>query len=76
VCPGAVETYLFRSGFASAFSSMPDEEAIRESVRARYALNRIAEPEEIAAAVVWLSSPESSYVTGVALAVDGGRSFH
>jgi NAD(P)-dependent dehydrogenase (short-subunit alcohol dehydrogenase family) len=45
-------------------------------VRARYALNRIAEPEEVAAAIVWLSGPESSYVTGVALAVDGGRSFH
>jgi NAD(P)-dependent dehydrogenase (short-subunit alcohol dehydrogenase family) len=76
VCPGAVETDLFRSGFASAFSSAQNEDAIRESVRARYALNRIAEPEEIAAAIVWLSSPESSYVTGVALAVDGGRSFH
>ena len=76
VCPGAVETELFRSGFASAFPSAPDEQAIRDAVRARYALNRIAEPEEIAAAIVWLSSPESSYVTGVALAVDGGRSFH
>jgi NAD(P)-dependent dehydrogenase (short-subunit alcohol dehydrogenase family) len=76
VCPGAVETELFRSGFASAFSSAPNEEAIRESVRARYALNRIAEPEEIAAAIVWLSGSDASYVTGVALAVDGGRSFH
>jgi NAD(P)-dependent dehydrogenase (short-subunit alcohol dehydrogenase family) len=76
VCPGAVETELFRSGFAAAFPSAPDEEAIRDSVRARYALNRIAEPDEIAAAIVWLSGHESSYVTGVALAVDGGRSFH
>ena len=76
VCPGAVETELFRSSFALAFHSAPDEKAIRDAVRARYALNRIAEPEEIAAAIVWLSAPESSYVTGVALAVDGGRSFH
>jgi NAD(P)-dependent dehydrogenase (short-subunit alcohol dehydrogenase family) len=76
VCPGAVETELFRSSFALAFPPAPDEKAIRDAVRARYALNRIAEPEEIAAAIVWLSSPESSYVTGVALAVDGGRSFH
>lgn len=76
VCPGAVETELFRSSFASAFPDAPDEGAIRDAVRARYALNRIAEPEEIAAAIVWLSGPESSYVTGVALAVDGGRSFH
>jgi NAD(P)-dependent dehydrogenase (short-subunit alcohol dehydrogenase family) len=76
VCPGAVETELFRSGFAAAFPSAQDEEAIRDSVRARYALNRIADPDEIAAAIVWLSGRESSYVTGVALAVDGGRSFH
>ena len=76
VCPGAVETELFRSSFASAFPSGADEKAVRDAVRARYALNRIAEPEEIAAAIVWLSGPESSYVTGVALAVDGGRSFH
>jgi NAD(P)-dependent dehydrogenase (short-subunit alcohol dehydrogenase family) len=76
VCPGAVETNLFRSSFALAFPSAPDDTAIRDAVRARYALNRIAEPEEIAAAIVWLSGPESSYVTGVALAVDGGRSFH
>jgi len=76
VCPGAVETELFRSSFALAFPSTPDERAIRDTVRARYALNRIAEPEEIAAAIVWLSGSESSYVTGVALAVDGGRSFH
>jgi NAD(P)-dependent dehydrogenase (short-subunit alcohol dehydrogenase family) len=76
VCPGAVETELFRSSFASAFPGEPDEKAIRDAVRVRYALNRIAEPEEIAAAIVWLCGPESSYVTGVALAVDGGRSFH
>jgi NAD(P)-dependent dehydrogenase (short-subunit alcohol dehydrogenase family) len=76
VCPGAVETDLLRSSFASARPGEPDEKAIRDAVRARYALNRIAEPEEIAAAIVWLSGPESSYVTGVALAVDGGRSFH
>jgi A-factor type gamma-butyrolactone 1'-reductase (1S-forming) len=35
-------------------------------------LRRIAEPEEIAAAVVWLCSPEASYVTGSVLAADGG----
>jgi NAD(P)-dependent dehydrogenase (short-subunit alcohol dehydrogenase family) len=76
VCPGAVETELFRSSFASAFPAAPDEQTIRDAVQARYALNRIAEPDEIAAAIVWLSGSESSYVTGVALAVDGGRSFH
>ncbi len=36
-------------------------------------LGRPADPEEVAAAAVWLCSPEASYVTGIALSVDGGR---
>jgi len=42
----------------------------------KYALQRMAEPEEIAQALLFLSSTESSYVTGSLLAVDGGRTFH
>ena len=72
VCPGAVETGLFRSSIDAA----ADPHAAYEAVRARYALQRIAAPEEIAAAILWLSSVESSYVTGTAIAVDGGRTFH
>ena len=72
ICPGAVETELFRSGI----DAEPDPKAAYEAVRARYALQRIAAPEEIAAAILWLTSAESSYVTGAAIAVDGGRTFH
>jgi NAD(P)-dependent dehydrogenase (short-subunit alcohol dehydrogenase family) len=72
ICPGAVETGLFRSSIEAA----PDPNAAYETVRARYALQRIAAPEEIAAAILWLTSAESSYVTGTAIAVDGGRTFH
>lgn len=70
VCPGAVETDMLRGGFG------PDEAADRAAVRARYALGRIAEANEIADAVLWLTGGESSFVTGTAVAVDGGRSFH
>jgi NAD(P)-dependent dehydrogenase (short-subunit alcohol dehydrogenase family) len=42
----------------------------------QYALQRVAEPIEIARAALFLSSAESSFITGVALAVDGGRTFH
>ena len=42
----------------------------------QYALQRIAEPIEIARAVLFLISDDSSFVTGIALAVDGGRTFH
>ena len=69
---GAVETDLFRSSIDTA----PDPKAAYEAVRARYALQRIAAPEEIAAAILWLTSSESSYVTGAAIAVDGRRTFH
>lgn len=72
VCPGAVDTELLR-GFLSAAA---DPAAELEKVKARYALRRIAEPGEIAAAIFWLIGPESSYVTGTAIAVDGGRTFH
>lgn len=68
VCPGAVETSLFRESIDSA--------ATYEAVKTRYALKRVAEPHEIAAAILWLTSAESSYVTGTAMAVDGGRTFH
>ena len=72
LCPGAVETELFRSGFAD----VPDIDAALAEVAARYALQRIAEPEEIARAILFLTSSEASYVTGIAMAVDGGRTFH
>lgn len=72
ICPGAVDTELFRWGVQKA----ADPQAEYETIRARYALRRIAAPEEIAAAILWLTSAESSYVTGTAIAVDGGRTFH
>lgn len=70
LCPGAVDTPLFRGSLGSPVS------ASLEAVRARYALRRVAEPEELARTALFLCGPASSYVTGVALAADGGRSFH
>lgn len=72
ICPGAVETDLFRSSIDAA----ADPQAAYEAVRARYALRRVAEPAEIAAAILWLTGNESSYVTGTSIAIDGGRTFH
>ena len=63
VCPGATRTLQL-------------ERYIREVGEAQVALQtpmgRIGEPEEIADAVIWLCSDTSSFVTGQALAVDGG----
>jgi NAD(P)-dependent dehydrogenase (short-subunit alcohol dehydrogenase family) len=46
--------------------------AVSGGLLAAVPLGRIAEPEEIAAAAVWLCSPEASYITGAVLAADGG----
>jgi len=72
VCPGAVDTPLFRTSYENA----PDPEAGLQKIRDRYALRRIAGPDELAEAVLYLSSDASSYVSGTAHAVDGGRSYH
>jgi NAD(P)-dependent dehydrogenase (short-subunit alcohol dehydrogenase family) len=72
VCPGAVDTPLFRTSYEDA----DDASVALEAIRQRYALRRVAQPEELAEAVLYLSSSASSYVTGTAHAVDGGRSYH
>lgn len=67
VCPGAVDTPL-----------LPDVLRVKaqDPAQSPYSLKRIASADEIAQAILYLVSDESSYVTGAALAVDGGRTFH
>ncbi|AUT47629.1 SDR family NAD(P)-dependent oxidoreductase [Achromobacter sp. AONIH1] len=72
VCPGAVDTPLLRSSYEEA----PDSQAALAAIRARYALGRVAQPQELAETILFLSGPGASYITGATLAVDGGRSFH
>jgi NAD(P)-dependent dehydrogenase (short-subunit alcohol dehydrogenase family) len=70
VCPGAVETAM------TAASIRTDKGDPNPAITARYALRRHAQPEELAAAILFLTSDESSFTTGIALPVDGGRTFH
>lgn len=46
--------------------------ALYEDIKARIALNRYGQPEEVARAIVFLASPAASFCTGVNLVVDGG----
>jgi NAD(P)-dependent dehydrogenase (short-subunit alcohol dehydrogenase family) len=65
LCPGLVNTPLI--------AAMVDENPeLHERLVASHPLGRIAEPEEISDAILWLSSERSSYVTGIALPIDGG----
>ena len=60
VRPGLIETEIHEPGRLDRLAGTPP-------------LGRPGTPEEVAAAIVWLASPEASYVTGTTLDVSGGR---
>ena len=64
LCPGYTLTNLTEGMFR--------DEEVRKAIEARTPMGRLGRPEEIAYAALYLASDESSYVTGAALAVDGG----
>ena len=64
VCPGVIETPMT--------AELRGDPAWRERTLAKYPLGRFGQPEEIAAAILYLASDEAAWVTGVALPVDGG----
>jgi len=65
VAPGSIETPLF----TNVIQSTPNS---REVYEKQTPMKRIAKPEEVAAAAIWLCSDAASYVTGAVLPVDGG----
>ena len=68
LCPGIIDTPMLRQ-FADA---MPDPAAAWARYEAAQPMGRLGTAEECADAALWLVSAESSFVTGVALPVDGG----
>ena len=68
VAPGLTVTPVIEA----SFQRRPDPEAYRREREGQIPLQRLATPEEIADAILFMASPESSYITGAVLPVDGG----
>ncbi len=68
VAPGWVDAGFTRAALETA----EDPAALSQRARAAHLLGRMARPEEVAAAIVWLASAKASFVTGETLFVDGG----
>ncbi len=65
VCPGVIRTEM-------ADRLMQDNEDVETAVTSLHPMGRLGTAEEVAETVMWLSSNEASFVTGQALAIDGG----
>ena len=70
ICPGRVETPFMRA----RIQEYPDPVQARAEMAATQALKRMGEPDEIAAAALYLASDEAAFVTGSSLIIDGGWS--
>ena len=70
VCPGAILTPMIERFVSGA----PDPKKALDELAKLHPIGRIGKPEEIANAVLFLASDESSFITGQVLAVDGGYS--
>jgi NAD(P)-dependent dehydrogenase (short-subunit alcohol dehydrogenase family) len=68
VCPAGVDTPLMRDWA----HTLPDPDAVLRGQAGMHLLNRLATPDEIAAAIMFLASPDASFITGIALPVEGG----
>ncbi len=71
VCPGPIATTPLWQGVLSRNPDIMADEYTRMNMQVR-PIKRLGTPEEMAQAALYLVSPEASYITGVALPVDGG----
>ena len=66
--PGAIQTPMLDS----FLDMMPDRDEGLKMFASAHPMNRVGQPDEVANAVLFLASDESSYITGASLPVDGG----
>jgi 2-keto-3-deoxy-L-fuconate dehydrogenase len=70
ICPGTVET----PSLYDRMRAQGDLETAKAAFIARQPMGRLAQPDEIANLVIYLASDESAFITGQAIAIDGGWS--
>ncbi len=68
VCAGSVDTPML----ADEMEAMGGVDAVRSVFEDKHPIGRIASPDEIAAAVLYLASDDAAFITGAALPIDGG----
>ena len=68
VCPSIIETDML----VGWLQSLPNPNETRRRLEEEHPLRRMGQPEEVAAAVVFLASDEASFITGSAINLDGG----
>jgi 2-keto-3-deoxy-L-fuconate dehydrogenase len=70
LCPGTVQTPFVEGYLKRNFPGQ--EDAVRQTLHARQPIGRMGQPDEIAAAALYLAADEAAFVTGSALVIDGG----
>jgi 3-oxoacyl-[acyl-carrier protein] reductase len=68
ICP-----VLGATGLTEMFMGQPDSAEVRQKFMSTIPLGRMSQPSDIANACVWLAEDATSFITGVLLPVDGGR---
>ncbi|MEM6610156.1 MAG: SDR family oxidoreductase [Pseudomonadota bacterium] len=74
ICPGTVESPSWHERVEAQGAAIGDVEKARADFISRQPMGRIGQPEEVAALAVFLASDESAFITGQAVAIDGGWS--
>ena len=69
----AINPVIGKTGMLAQFMGIPDTPENRARFIAGIPLGRMSQPHDIANAALFLADPASSFITGVALEVDGGR---